>query len=78
MKASPQVLVLLKTSRRILGAGLLIVALGFLALFGLQYSHPPKWDSFWLVVQLHQVGDPVLNQRQRATTRLRSSSLPWR
>jgi class 3 adenylate cyclase/predicted Ser/Thr protein kinase len=53
MKASPQVLVLLKTSRRILG---------FLALFGLQYSHPPKWDSFWLVVQLHQVGDPVLNQ----------------
>jgi class 3 adenylate cyclase len=62
MKAPPQVLVLIKTSRHILNGGLLLTAVGFLALFGLQYSHPPKWDSFWLVIQLHQLGDPVLIQ----------------
>ena len=31
-----------------------------LILFGLQFSHPPKLDSLWLVQKLHAWGDPAL------------------
>lgn len=31
-----------------------------LALFGLQFPHSPEWDRTWLIVQLHQLADPIL------------------
>ncbi|HKZ52119.1 MAG TPA: protein kinase, partial [Candidatus Acidoferrales bacterium] len=48
--------------RRILNLLLLVASLGFLALFGLTFSHPPKWDTWSWVQTLHQWGDPLLTQ----------------
>jgi len=62
MKTPAQALLLLKVARRTLSIGLLLPGLGFLALFGLKFDHPPKWDSFWTIVRLHGLGDPILNQ----------------
>lgn len=46
---------------RVLAAvGLWAMIFGFLILFGLQFSHPAKWDTWQWVVLLHQLGDPVL------------------
>jgi class 3 adenylate cyclase/tRNA A-37 threonylcarbamoyl transferase component Bud32 len=62
MTAPPQVILLLKVLRRLLNLLLLVPLVGFLALFGLQFHHPAKWDAFGPVVQLHNWGDPVLSQ----------------
>lgn len=62
MTAPPQVILLLKVLRHLLKLVLLVPILGFLALFGLKFDHPAKWDSFAPVVQLHNWGDPILNQ----------------
>lgn len=62
MTPPPQVILLLKVLRRLLNLLLLVPMLGFLALFGLQFKHPAKWDAFAPVVQLHNWGDPVLSQ----------------
>lgn len=50
----------LSTLRVVTAIGLWAMIFGFLILFGLQFSHPPKWDTWQWVVLLHQLGDPVL------------------
>lgn len=46
--------------RVVAAVGLWAMIFGFLILFGLQFSHPAKWDTWQWVVLLHQLGDPVL------------------
>ena len=58
--ASTAVLFPLKALRRVLGWALLLAVGGFLVLFGLQFSHAPKLDTLWVVIQLRQYGDPLL------------------
>jgi len=50
----------LSTLRVLAAVGLWAMIVGFLILFGLQFSHPAKWDAWAWVVLLHQLGDPVL------------------
>jgi class 3 adenylate cyclase/tRNA A-37 threonylcarbamoyl transferase component Bud32 len=58
--ASTAVLFPLKALRRMLGWALLLAVGGFLVLFGLQFSHAPKLDTLWVIIQLRQYGDPLL------------------
>jgi len=58
--ASTAVFLPLKALRRILGWALLLAVGGFLVLFGLQFSHAPKLDTLWVILQLRQYGDPLL------------------
>ena len=60
--ASTAVLLPVKAVRRILGWSLLLAVGGFLVLFGLQFSHAPKLDTLWFIVQLRQYGDPLLKE----------------
>jgi class 3 adenylate cyclase/tRNA A-37 threonylcarbamoyl transferase component Bud32 len=46
--------------RRVIGWVLLAAVGGCLVLFGLQFSHAPKLDTLWVIIQLHQYGDPAL------------------
>ena len=48
------------TLRVLAAIGLWAMIFGFLILFGLQFSHPAKWDAWAWVVLLHQLGHPVL------------------
>jgi len=48
--------------QRTIGWALLLVVAGFLILFALQFRHAPKLDAMWLIVRLHQWGDPVLGK----------------
>lgn len=44
------------------GWALTIIIGGFIVLFGLQFAHAPKLDTWIVVVQLHRSGDPVLTE----------------
>ena len=46
---------------RIVGLALTVAILGFLVLFGLQFPHSDKLDMFWLTIQIHKYGDPVIS-----------------
>ena len=58
--ASTAVLFPIKALQRLLGWALLLVVGGFLVRFGLQFSHAPKLDTLWVIVQVRQYGDPLL------------------
>jgi class 3 adenylate cyclase/tRNA A-37 threonylcarbamoyl transferase component Bud32 len=62
MSVPSPVLKALTWFRRVVNLLLLVPALGFLALFGLTFPHPPKWDTWSVVQALHRWGDPILNQ----------------
>ncbi len=53
------------TARFTLDLLLRVVFWGFLILFGLQFSHPPKWDSWWWVIELRELGSPLLTGLDR-------------
>lgn len=59
---SSVVLFAIRVVRRTIGWALLLVVAGFLILFALQFRHAPKLDALWLIVRLHQWGDPVLGK----------------
>jgi len=39
-----------------------LLTLVFLAIWGLKLPHPPKWDTWWVVKLIHDIGGPVLAQ----------------
>jgi class 3 adenylate cyclase len=61
-KTGPIALFALSAVHRIVSLSLSLTALGFLALFGLQFGHSPDLDTTWIVVHLHQYGDLALGR----------------
>lgn len=57
---APPVCHLVRLVRLILSVALVFLVVGFLVLFGLAAPHPPKWDTWWWVVQLQQLAGPLL------------------
>lgn len=51
-----------KTVRFMLDAVLGLLTLVFLVIWGLQLPHPPKWDVWWGVELIREIGEPVLAQ----------------
>src|SRR5690242_13010852 len=49
-----------KAFQRLFHAAIMIAVAWFLILFALQFKHPHKIDAFWLVEQLRQLGNPVI------------------
>lgn len=49
-----------KVVQRVVGWAFLLVMLGFLLLFFLQFRHPPKLEALKLIIHLRQVGDPII------------------
>ncbi len=62
MTVSPHILTVISAVRRASNIALWAASIGYVALFGLQYPHPAKWDSWRVVVELHRLGDPILTQ----------------
>jgi class 3 adenylate cyclase len=52
----------LSAVHRIVGISLSAAAVASLVLFGLQFGHSPKLDTSWIIVHLHEYGDPVLGK----------------
>jgi hypothetical protein len=50
----------LKGIRRTLDVTFCALIVAFLVLFGLQIDHPARLDDFWLLIQLHKYGDPLI------------------
>jgi hypothetical protein len=51
---------ILKAIRITLNIGFRMLIVAFLILFALQIEHPPHLDDFWLFIQLHKYGDPLI------------------
>lgn len=51
-----------KSVRFMADAVLGLLTLVFLAIWGLALPHPPKWDLWWVVKLIREIGDPVLAQ----------------
>ncbi|MGE5325949.1 MAG: protein kinase domain-containing protein [Deltaproteobacteria bacterium] len=43
------------------GWATIVFCVGMALLFGLQWVHNPKLDSLWVIIQLHNHGDPLLS-----------------
>jgi hypothetical protein len=52
----------MKAVRFMVDAVLGILTLVFLAIWGLELPHPPKWDLWWGVKLIREIGEPVLAQ----------------
>ena len=55
-------LTIVRTLQRLSGWALTIVIGGLLVLFGLQFAHAPKLDTWVVIVELHRYGDPILTE----------------
>ncbi|MBI4164971.1 MAG: protein kinase [Acidobacteria bacterium] len=64
MADSPKspILKLVRAVQTLVGWALTLVIGGQLVLFGLQFAHAPKLDTWIVVVNLHRYGDPVLTE----------------
>ena len=64
MAGSPKsaVLKLVRGVQTLTGWALTVVIGGMLVLFGLQFAHAPKLDTWIVVVNLHRYGDPFLGE----------------
>jgi len=62
MKATARKLILTPVAllQRIVDIVLVVSIIGFLLLFGLQFSHSSKLDVLWVTLQLHHYLDPVV------------------
>ena len=56
------VLTLIRAIQRVVGWALILIILGFLILFGLQFPHSTRVDSLRFIIYLHRWGDPVLTE----------------
>jgi class 3 adenylate cyclase len=56
------VLTLIRTIQRVVGWALILIILGFLILFGLQFPHSIRVDSLRFIIYLHHWGDPVISE----------------
>jgi hypothetical protein len=51
-----------KTVRFLVDAVLAFLVFVFLVIWGLKLPHPPKWDVWWGVELIRQIGEPLLAQ----------------
>ncbi len=64
MAVNKQALILVpfRIVRWVVGIALIAIGLAFVILFGLQFPHGPRLDTAWVILEIHDYCDPVLQQ----------------
>ena len=60
MNATSSVATSIRAAKILLDTVLICILVGFLILFGLQFPHPHRLDTLWLIEQIRRLGDPLL------------------